>query len=117
MSVEYGQSYTDPKTQSQMMKFLKKSNQLTGNPRRGRAKPHTQLNRDPHPKHDAEYEAPIAQKGGRGPVKGSNWDERLNEKPMKIHHKPEKQKANYKPNGKRSTGRPKATGKVNRRFK
>lgn len=100
MSVEYGKSYTDSKTQSQMMRFLKASSRLTGMTRRGRSKPSTQLNRDPHPKHDAEYENPLALKANKGPVKGSNWDERRNEKPMKV-----------------PLGRPRNTSKVNRRYK
>ena len=116
-TVEYGKSHTDSKTQSQMMRFLKQSNKLTSPSRRGRSKPSTSLNKDPHPKHDAEYENPLLQKGGNGPVKGSNWDERRNEKPMKVPHRPEKQKNNYKPRSKKATGRPTNTSKVNRSFK
>jgi hypothetical protein len=117
MPVDFGKSYTDPKTQRAMMSFLKKSNQLTGSRRRGRSKPSTQLNRDPRPSSDDAYASPVSRKGGHGAVKGSNWDERLNEKGMKIPHKPEKQKTNYKPKTKGKRKPPVNSGSYNRRFK
>ena len=116
-TVEYGKSYTDSKTQSQMMRFLKQSNKLTSPSRRGRSKPSTSLNKDPSPKHDAEYENPILQSAAKGSPKGSNFDERRNEKPMKVPHKPEKQKNNYKPRSKKATARPANISKINRRYK
>jgi hypothetical protein len=85
-SVNYGQGYTDKKTQSQMMKFLKASSKFTGSSRLGKSKPNTQLNRDSKPSTDF-FDNPLLQ----NKKKGSNRDERVSEKPLSIKKRNEKQ--------------------------
>jgi hypothetical protein len=116
MSVEYGNSYTDKKTQSTMMKFLKKSNQFTGSSRLGKSQPRTQLNKDAKPKNDF-FDNPRLKVNSKGLAKGSNFDERQNEKPVKLNKRNESQKTDYKPRSKKATGRPTNISKVSRRFK
>lgn len=116
-SVDYGQSYTDKKTQGAMMRFLKQSNKLTtGSKRIGKAKPRTQLNKDSKPKNDYFDNPRLQSRRGGGP-KGSELRERTSEKPLPIKARYESQQNNYKPTGKKATGRPKNTSKVNPRYK
>jgi hypothetical protein len=116
MSTDYGQSYTDKKTQSTMMRFLKKSNQFTGSSRVGASKPKTQLNKDSKPKNDF-FDNPRLKVNSKGRAKGSNADERLNESPVKLNKRNETQKNDWKPRGKKATGRPTNTSKISRRWK
>ena len=115
MSVTYGDSYTDPKTQRTMMRFLKQSNKYTGSRQLGASKPKTQLNKDAKPPTDS-YDNPRLRANSKGLAKGSNFDERQSEKPMKLAKRNESQKNNYAPKSK-SHARPKATSKVSRRWK
>ena len=114
-TVKYGQSYTDPKTQGLMMRFLRKSNQFTGLRRLGKAQPRTQLNKDAKPKNDS-YDNPRLKVASKGLAKGSNFDELQSEKPMKLAKRNESQKNNYAPKSK-SHARPSNTSKVSRRWK
>ncbi len=116
MSTAYGQSYTDKKTQSAMMRFLKQSNKFTGNRRLGKAKPVTQLNRDKKPATDF-FDNPQLQRVSKGSPVGSNKLERVSEKPKRISARYESQKNNYKPRSKKATGRPRNTSSINRRYK
>jgi hypothetical protein len=116
MAVKYGQSYTDPKTQSKMMRFLKLSNQFTGSRRLGKVQPKTQLNKDTKPRTDA-FDNPRLRANSKGLAKGSNFDERQSEKPLKIAKRNESQKNENIIGRRPGPSRPRNTSKVNRRFK
>jgi len=108
-ATDYGQSYTDKATQRKMVKFMRVSQRL------GKVAPKTKLNSDAKPKHDF-FDNPRLQSAAKGRAKGSNLDERDSEKPKAIKARNESQKNNYKPKSK-STGRPKNTSSINRKYK
>ncbi len=114
--VVYGNSYSDKKTQSTMMRVLRLSNKLTGSSRLGTKKPKTQLNKDAKPANDS-YDAKITNSAKKGSVKGSEWQERLNQKPLALKKRNESQKNDYKPRSKKATARPTNTSSINRKYK
>lgn len=110
MATVYGKSYTDSKTQSRMMKFLRASTRLTS-----KVTPRTQLNKQPGVKNDYSGDKKL-QRVNHGPASHSPYDERISDKPMSIRQRHESQKTNYKP-GSKSHSRPRNHSKVNRKFK
>lgn len=115
MAVDYGQSYSDKKTQSLMMRFLKKSNQYTGSRRLGNAAPKTSMNKQPRAKNDF-FDNPRLQAAAKGSPVGSNKNERVSETPMRIRKRLEKQNNTAGPRITKKSPPPK-TSRVNRRYK